>query len=364
MPTILVVDDTPENITVLGQLLQPHYHVRVATSGPRALAASQLEPRPDLVLLDIMMPEMDGYAVLQHLRERQATRDVPVIFVSALDEAEDESRGLAMGASDYITKPIRPAIVLARVQAQLELKRARDRMADENAWLEGEVVRRMHENQLVQDAAMRALASLAEARDNETGNHIVRTQRYMELLCRQLVADGHYVEQLEEMQISLIVKAAPLHDIGKVGIPDHILLKPGKLTEDEWEIMRTHPTIGAQAIERAIRNEPLQAAFDFLRVAMDIARSHHEKWNGSGYPAGLCGEAIPLAARLMALADVFDALVNRRVYKSAWSFEEAESIISEGSGTHFDPRVVEAFKAQREAFRQVAERYRDQEADG
>ncbi len=358
--TILIVDDTPENLTVLGELLQSHYRVRVANSGARALAASVTEPKPDLILLDVMMPEMDGYTVLSKLRDNPVTRDTPVIFVTALDATEDETHGLELGAADYITKPIRPGIVLARVRGQIELKEARDQMHNQNAWLEAEVERRMQINQLIQDVSMRALASLAETRDNETGHHIRRTQGYIEVLCDQLATEGKHPDELTRQRISMITKAAPLHDIGKVGIPDHILLKPGKLTDEEWVIMRTHTTLGAEAIERAIKEEKDQSAFAFLHVAMQIARSHHEKWDGSGYPQGLKGEAIPLPARLMALADVFDALINRRIYKEAFSREDTVNIILEGKGKHFDPEVVDAFMKRLQDFMDIATRFADE----
>ena len=210
---------------------------------------------------------------------------------------------------------------------------------------------------------MRALACLAETRDNETGNHILRTQGYIEVLCRQLAGDAPYASALPAPRIEMIVKAAPLHDIGKVGIPDQILHKPDKLTEEEWVVMRTHAARGAEAIRRAIESEREQSAFEFLRVAMDIARYHHEKWDGSGYPEGLQGEAIPLEARLMALADVFDALISRRVYKPPMEFAKACAIIGEGSGSHFDPRIVDAFLARGDEFRAIAARYRDTGGD-
>jgi putative two-component system response regulator len=355
--TVLIVDDTPENLTVLGELLQPYYRVRVASSGARALAASVTAPRPDLILLDVMMPEMDGYAVLSRLRDNPETSSIPVIFVTALDATDDEMRGLELGAADYITKPVRPTIVLARVRGQLELKQARDRMRDENAWLEAEVTRRMRENEMIQDVSMRALASLAETRDNETGNHILRTQGYVEVLCRQMASTGKHPEALSEKHIKLITKAAPLHDIGKVGVPDHILLKPGKLTDDEWVVMRQHAAMGAEALRRALHGQADKTPFEFLQTAMDIARYHHEKWDGSGYPEGLKGNAIPLSARLMALADVFDAIINRRVYKAPMTMEAAVAIIHDGRGTHFDPDVVDAFAARLDDFRNIAERF-------
>lgn len=358
--TLLVVDDTPENLTILGEILMPHYRVRVASSGMRALEAAVSEPRPDLVLLDVMMPEMDGYEVISHLQSDKRTADLPVIFVTALDTTEDEAHGLALGAVDYITKPVRPAIVLARVRGQLDLKEARDRMRDENAWLEHEVERRMHQNQLIQDVSMRALASLAELRDEETGNHILRTQGYVQVLAEALAATPHYAALLTQERVEAYTKAAPLHDIGKVAIPDHILRKPGRHTPEEWAIMKTHAAIGADAIWRVLSDRAEdREALDFLYVAMDIARHHHERWDGTGYPEGLAGESIPLAARLMALADVFDALISARVYKPAMSLDQATAIIVEGRGHHFDPDIVDAFLSRIDRFADIAARHAD-----
>jgi putative two-component system response regulator len=335
--TILIVDDTPQNLTVLGELLKPHYRIRAANSGERALRVASTEPRPDIILLDVMMPEMDGHEVFRRLRADENTRRIPVIFITAMTATEDEQLGLELGAVDYITKPFNPAIVLARVRTQLELKQARDRLADENDWLEREVARRMHENILIQDLNVRALACLAEARDNETGHHIVRTQFYVELLARHLVTHERFREALAGNRLAMVVKAAPLHDIGKVGIPDAILLKPGKLTAEEFEIMKTHAQIGADAINKAMEQalagaddnaaEQAVGAFAFMQVATEISLGHHEKWDGKGYPNGLVGDAIPASARLMALADVFDALTCRRVYKTPIPLEQATQII-------------------------------------
>ncbi|MDY0055450.1 MAG: HD domain-containing protein, partial [Methyloversatilis sp.] len=287
------------------------------------------------------------------------TRELPVIFVTALDSTEDEAHGLELGAVDYITKPVRPAIVLARVRGQLELKEARDRMRDQNAWLESEIARRMRQNQVVQDVSMRALASIAEARDDETGNHILRTQAYVNVLARALAATPRYAGQLTPALVDTYTKAAPLHDIGKVAIPDHILHKPGKHTPDEWEIMKTHAKQGSDAIWRAICDREEREALDFLYIAMDIAHYHHERWDGRGYPEGLAGEAIPLPARLMALADVFDALISKRAYKPALPLDRATAIIIEGRGAHFDPDVVDAFIAHMDEFAAIAARYAD-----
>ncbi len=380
--TVLVVDDTKENLNVIGHLLRPYYHVRVANSGARALEIAFATPQPDLILLDVMMPEMDGYQVLMSLRENLATNKIPVIFVTAMDADEDEERGLALGAVDYITKPVKPALLLARVKAQLELKAARDVLADQNAYLDAEVHKRMLENELIKDFSLHALATLAEKRDNETGNHLHRTKAYVEVLMEKLKAHPRFVRALADpIARQRIAKAAPLHDIGKVGIPDAILLKPGKLTPEEFEVMKTHASIGAQAIDEAIQSvhggsdirETIDAekaanaftasALDFLEVCKQIAGGHHEKWDGSGYPLGLSGEDIPLPARLMAIADVFDALMSRRHYKNAFSLDDTVALIVEGRGRHFDPDIVDAFLSLRQEFVDIAQRFSDSPKD-
>jgi putative two-component system response regulator len=358
--TILVVDDNTENLTVLGELLSPEFRVLAASGGQRALDLIGGGARPDLMLLDIMMPGMSGYEVLERVRADPAAPFLPVIFVTALGAAADEERGLLSGASDYISKPFRPAVVLARVRAHVEIKRARDRLADQNAYLDAEVGRRMAETLHIQDVSIHALARLAEVRDPETGNHLRRTQEYVRTLAEALKENLRFATVLDAATIALIAKSAPLHDIGKVGIPDSILLKPGKLTPAEWEIMKTHSRLGAEAIEQAERDSERPVAF--LGIAKDIARFHHEKWDGSGYPEGLAGEAIPVSARIMALADVFDALIARRVYKEPMSFDAARAVILKDRGTHFDPDVVDAFTANFDAFRGIAERYADTEA--
>lgn len=358
-PTILIIDDSPENLVVLGELLQPHYRVRAASSGLRGLQVAHTAPRPDLILLDVMMPQMDGYEVLLQLQRNPLTQDIPVIFITALDGTDDEQKGFDLGAVDYISKPMRPAIVLSRVRAHLELKRSRDWLRDQNSYLEAEVRRRMEENQLIQDISMRALASLAETRDNETGNHIRRTQSYVDILAQALCRHPRFAHQLDARAIDLIVKAAPLHDIGKVGIPDQILLKPGPLTPQEWDIMKTHCRVGSEAIESAMRGVENHAPLAFLHIAIDIAYSHHEKWDGSGYPDGLAGDHIPLPARLMAVADVFDAIITRRAYKPAMPISKAREIILEGRGHHFDPDIVDAFELHFPDLQTIAERFED-----
>ncbi len=355
--TLLIVDDSPENLTVLNELLHSQYRVLAATSGEAALRVAGGQPRPDLILLDVMMPGMDGYEVLARLRQDAATRDIPVVFLTALSGAQDEENGLHLGAADYITKPIKPALVLARVETQLVAKRARDWLKDQNAILEAEVARRMIENDLTQRVSIRALAHLAETRDPETGNHILRTQSYVQRLANGLRRNRRFEAILTDRYIDLLSRSAPLHDVGKVGIPDLILLKPGPLTPDEWVVMQTHAKLGSDAIEQAERD--IEMSLEFLVLAKEIAHWHHEKWNGRGYPDGLAGEDIPISARLMALADVFDALVTPRVYKSAMPFTEARDIIAGERGGHFDPDVTDAFLAGFDDFVAIAERYRD-----
>lgn len=355
-PQILVVDDTPQNLVFIGDLLRHHYRVRVAPSGHRALSIAR-QQAPDLILLDIMMPEMDGYEVCRQLKADPALRDVPVIFLTALGEADDEARGLELGAVDYIIKPIAPAILRARVRNHLQLKAAADFLRDQSTYLEHEVLRRIAEVLDTQDVTINLLAALAEARDNETGNHILRTQRYVRALAEALAQDPRHRSALDAATIELLYKSAPLHDIGKVGIPDAILLKPGKLTPEEFEIMKTHTTLGFEALSSA--EQRLGKPTPFLRLAKEIAHSHQEKWDGSGYPQGLRGEEIPLSARLMAVADVYDALISRRVYKEPMSHEDATSLMLRGSGTHFDPAIVHVFEQLNEHFRAIAREFTD-----
>lgn len=355
--TLLIVDDTPENLAVLGEVLQPLYRVRAANCGQAALRIANSLPCPDLILLDVMMPDMDGYEVLRQLQQNPATADIPVIFVTAMDSTEDELRGLGCGAADYITKPLHPAIVLARVRTQLEIKSARDWLKDQNSVLESEVSRRMVENQLIQEVSIRALARLAETRDPETGNHLRRTQGYVRLLGNLLRDNPRFSACLNDRTILLLSKSAPLHDIGKVGIPDYILLKPGKLTPAEFEIMKSHSALGSEAIEQAERDA--EQPVEFLTFAKEIAHWHHEKWNGKGYPDGLAGDDIPVSARLMALADVFDALTCRRVYKAPIPLEVARDMIAAERGQHFDPDVTDAFLQHFDEFAVIAQRYAD-----
>ncbi|WP_447749161.1 HD domain-containing phosphohydrolase [Pseudomonas nicosulfuronedens] len=360
-PTILIVDDAPENLTLLSELLKLLYRVKAARNGEKALQIAQSDEPPDLILLDVMMPGMDGFEVCRRLRDDARTRHIPVIFITAQNTADEEIRGLELGAVDYLTKPINPPTVLMRVDNQLRIKAAADFLRDQNEFLEREVQRRTRELTAIQDVTILAMASLAETRDNETGNHIRRTQHYVSALAEHLQQHPRFAAELDMETRKLLFKSAPLHDIGKVGIPDHILLKPGRLTPEEFELMKRHTTLGVDALQKA--EERLGMDVPFLRLAKQIAAGHHEKWDGSGYPKGLAGEAIPLSARLMALADVYDALISKRVYKSPMSHTSAVEYIQSQRGRHFDPDVTDAFLALKEEFRSIAERFNDSDGD-
>ncbi|MFY8150257.1 MAG: HD domain-containing phosphohydrolase [Prochlorococcaceae cyanobacterium] len=355
--TVLVVDDTPENLQLMNGLLRERYRVRLANSGEAALRLARQEPKPDLILLDIMMPDLDGYQVCLQLKADGSTCHIPVIFLTAMDQQADQEKGFHCGCVDYITKPISPTLALARVATHVSLKQAKDLLSDHNRSLREEVERRTLEVQKVQEVTIVAMASLAEARDNETGMHIRRTQNYVKALAEELRRASPYADELDEESIDLLFKSAPLHDIGKVGIPDHILLKPGKLTVEEFELMKRHAVMGAQIISSA--EQLLDLPSSFLHFAREIAHHHHENWDGSGYPDHLRAEAIPLSARLMAVADVYDALISKRCYKEPFSHADACAFIESQSGLKFDPVVVEAFRRIEERFIAIAAEYSD-----
>jgi cyclic di-GMP phosphodiesterase len=362
-PSVLIVDDERVNIDLMVDLLKPQYRTLVATNGEQALRRAGGQPAPDILLLDVMMPGMDGYEVCRRLKADSATRDIPVIFVTAMSEVGDETRGFALGAVDYITKPVSPPIVEARVKAHLENKHARDFIEDRNRVLQGMVLERTRELVATQDATILSMATLAETRDPETGHHLRRTQGYVRALAQQLCEHPRFRHELDAHAIELLFKSAPLHDIGKVGVPDRILLKPARLTPEEYEEMKRHTIYGYEAI---VATEKLlaeaggfPAATSFLRYAREIARSHHEKWDGSGYPDGLRGDDIPLSARLMALADVYDAVTSKRVYKPAHTHAETAAEILQGRGSHFDADVVDAFVARGDEFQAIARSYAD-----
>ncbi len=360
--TILVVDDNAQNIDVLVGILGSDYRIKAAINGERALRIATGNDPPDLILLDVMMPEMNGYEVCQQLKSRADTKQIPVIFVTAKDEIEDESRGFAAGCADYITKPISPPLVKARVETHLA-------MHNQNRVLEEKVRQRTKELVYTRDVTILGLAVLAEYRDNETGAHIMRTKHYVRALARHLASKPKFREYLDEEMIELLFKSTPLHDIGKVGVPDSILLKPGPLNKEEFEEMKRHTIYGRDALMRAEKALGANGGGStFLQVGKEIAHSHHEKWDGSGYPDGLKGEEIPLPGRLVAMADVYDALISRRVYKPPYPHPKAVEIITEGDGRvepdHFDPDILEAFKALHDEFHQIALKYADHEEDG
>ena len=350
---ILLVDDNTTNLQLLHETLSGlGYKLLIAKSGRAALDIAS-KAVPDLILLDIMMPEMDGYEVCRRLKADALTREIPVIFITALADENDEARGFGMGAVDYISKPFNPELVRARVRIHLELKQHQDHLEE----LVKERTRRLA---LTQAVTIESLATLAEYRDPETGGHIKRTQNYVKALAVALKEHPRFAHELNDETIELLYMSAPLHDIGKVGVPDHILLKAGKLTDAEFEEMKKHTQYGRDAL---YITEQKLGGDSFLRYARQIAHTHQEKWDGSGYPVGLKGDEIPIAGRLMALADVYDALISKRVYKPPFPHEKAVHIIAEERGTHFDPDVVDAFMRLENTFRNIALTFADYEEE-
>lgn len=345
---VLLVDDAPENLRILSESLRDDYTILFAKNGPDALRLARRQP-PDLILLDVIMPGMDGYEVCRRLKGDAATRDIPIMFITAQNEETDEATGLSLGAQDYVIKPFRASLVRNRVANQLRYKRYRDHL--------NELVReRTRQLSLTQEATIIAMASLAEWRDTETGAHIRRTQSYVKALAEQLASLPRYADQLDADAIFWLYLSAPLHDVGKVAIADTVLHKPGPLTDEEYEAMKTHTVHGWAVLSAA---DQMLGENSFLRVASDIAYCHHERWDGKGYPRGLKGEEIPLAARLMSLADVYDALRSRRVYKAPMPHATAAAIIGDGKGSQFDPDVVDAFLAIQDRFEKIATQFND-----
>jgi putative two-component system response regulator len=353
---ILLVDDTESNISILIDTLEDDYELSVAEDGESALEAVEAEI-PDMILLDIMMPEMDGYEVCQYLKKNPKTSEIPIIFLTAMTQVASKTKCFKLGAVDYITKPFEIMEVRERVKTHLSLMHAKKQLADQNLILEEKVRERTQELSLTQDATIFSLATLAEYRDPETGAHIRRTQNYVKVLAESLKTNPDYTNLLTDATIELLYKSAPLHDIGKVGVPDSILLKPGKLTVEEFEEMKKHTVYGRDTILAAERI--LKTNSSFMRIAREIAYSHQEKWDGSGYPEGAKGEEIPLSGRLMALADVYDALTSNRVYKSAFSHEVATRMIYDGKGRHFDPNIVDAFMKIGSNFEEISCKFKD-----
>ncbi len=333
---ILVADDSPHNLDTLYESLHNEHSVRVARDGLKALELATSEPRPDLILLDVMMPGLNGYEVFERLQADPTVADIPVIFITGKTESADESKGLSMGAVDYISKPIVPDIVRARVQTHLTL-------ADTQRALEYQVADRTRELEKTRLEVIRKLGAAAEFRDDESGKHIIRMSSYSRLIALRFSE--------RESFANLINSAAPMHDIGKIGIPDNILLKPGRLNSTEWEVMKQHVEIGAAIIGES--EHPL------FKTARQIALYHHEKWDGSGYPEGLAREKIPLPARIVAIADVFDALTSERPYKKAWSIDETVEFVYENRGAHFDPNLVDVFLECMDDILRIRKKYLD-----
>ena len=341
--SVLIVDDTPENLDVLKGLLSPDYRILVATNGRTALRVALSQNPPDIILLDIMMPVMDGYEACRLLKEEERTREIPILFMTARSDVEDEVRGFALGAVDYLTKPITPAVVQARVRTHLAMRDQQKLLSHQVNLRTAQLQVRNLELEETRQEVIRQLGRAAEYRDNETGLHIMRMSRYTRLLALRY---GLSEPEAEELMI-----AAPLHDVGKIGIPDNILLKPGKLTPEEFSVMQRHPEIGFEIVGKQVAR--------VLNLGASIALTHHEKWNGLGYPQGLLGEAIPLEGRITAVADVFDALTSVRPYKKAWTIEDALALILRSAGEHFDPMLAEIFVGLRSEIVAIMEQYQE-----
>ena len=350
-PCILVVDDEDRNLRVMDAMLVPlGYEVLLASEGEEALQKAR-ELSPDVILLDVMMPRIDGFEVARRLKEEEETRIIPIVMVTALSEVEDRVKALEVGADDFLTKPVDKTELRARVGSLLKVKAYNDHMRNYQKELEAAVAKRTEELrqafQKVKAASLETiyrLARAAEYKDEDTGAHILRMSHYSAAVARKL--------GLSEGDVEAILYAAPMHDIGKIGIPDRVLQKPAKLDQDEWEIMKQHTVIGGRILSGS--------SAEFIKLGETIALTHHEKWDGSGYPNSLKGEEIPIAGRITAIADVFDALTSRRPYKEPFSIEKSFSIIREGKGSHFDPQVVNAFFSITDEILEIKERFREE----
>ncbi len=355
--SILAVDDTKLNLNVLVNVLGEQYALAVSLDGEGALRYVE-ENIPDLILLDIMMPGIDGIEVLRRLKSNERSRDIPVLMLTALSETEQKAQCFNLGAVDYIQKPFDVHELQARVKTHLALASARKTLKKQNQNLEELVEQRTKELLATQQATIESMAALAEYRDPETGEHINRVKGYVELLSNKLSTHTLFADQLPLSTVNLFIRSAPLHDIGKVGVPDEILLKAGALTDEEFTEMKRHAEYGAQVI---LSVQKKVGAMPFLDVAREMACFHHEKWDGTGYPTGLAGKKIPLSARVMGLADVYDALISRRVYKPPFAHSKAVEIILQESGKSFDPDIVEVFSLCTEEFREIALKFAESE---
>ncbi|MES2150584.1 MAG: HD domain-containing phosphohydrolase [Pseudomonadota bacterium] len=350
---VLIVDSSADNLLLMKEILHGKYQVSLARTGADGLRLARQAPHPDVLLLDTSLPDMDGFSLFQELKCTFFTAEIPVIFLVA-DQAE-ERRALREGGADSVGKPLCPETLAARVATQLRLVQANALLKDQHSHLEQLVVERTRAVAQLQDATIMAMASLAESRDPDTGWHIRRTQHYVAALARELRFNPSFTAELTDENIALLFKAAPLHDIGKVGVPDAILLKPGRLSDEEMDVMKLHTVYGRDAIVGV--EQALGEGNQFLRYASEITYSHQEKWDGSGYPQGLAGTQIPLSARLMALADVYDALISERTYRPAFTHETAVELIRQGRGEHFDPDVVDAMLVIQDKFLAIAAQF-------
>jgi putative two-component system response regulator len=350
--SVLIVDDAPENLRLLATVLKRGGLVpRPVTSGRLAIEAAVSDP-PDLVLLDITMPGMSGLEVCRWFKQDERLRSIPIIFISGLTGTEDKVEAFRAGGVDYVSKPFQEQEVLARIETHLHLRRLQIALVTHTVELEQRIAEQVKAVTASQLATIFALAKLAEARDDDTGQHIERVQTFAQALAERMREMSLHPALLTAQFIENLHQTASLHDIGKVGIPDAILLKPGKLTAEEFTEMKKHCELGATTLGTVLKRHPDN---QFLRMGVEVARSHHERWDGGGYPDGLKGKAIPFAARIVALADYYDAMTSKRCYRPAFSDEETGRFIQEGAGTHFDPEVAAAFFGLRERFRRIRE---------
>lgn len=352
---ILIIGSVPDEICLMSDLLKDQFRVEVANNGDKAIKIARSSPQPDLILLDITTPEIDGSEVCRQIKSGEATQNIPIILLTDKSSSEDDDSIFEAGALDQINKPLSPPVIMAIVRSHLRFKANCDLFRNRTEFLEAEIARRIGEIAETQEVTIHVLASLAETRDVDTGSHILRTQHYVRALAKKLSTHPRFKDFLTPLTIEMLFRSAQLHDIGKVGIPDSILQKPGPLTPEEFEVIKTHTTIGRNVIEFA--EERLGKHVEFLTLAKEIAYSHHEKWDGTGYPQGLSGDDIPFAARLMSVADVYDALIQRRVYMGPIPHQKAVSMIQEGRGAKFDPDMIDAFLEIQDEYAAIAARF-------
>ncbi|MDR0222031.1 MAG: response regulator [Oscillospiraceae bacterium] len=348
--TIFLVDDNVTNLNIGKDILTEKYNV-VTIPSARKMFDMLLRIIPDLILLDIEMPELNGYEAIKLLKSNEATCDIPVIFLTVLGDSSSELAGLTLGAVDYISKPFSPQLLAKRIEVHMTIESQKEKLKNYNENLLGMVHEKTKTVMDLQNAILRTIAELVECRDYTTGGHIERTQNYLQILIDALGKSGLYKSEIKDWNIDFFLQSSQLHDVGKIGVKDSILNKPDKLTAEEFDEMKTHTTFGVEVIEK-IQKSTVEEAF--LEHAKIFAGTHHEKWDGTGYPKGLSGRDIPLQGRLMAIADVYDALISERPYKKAFSHEDAVKIIANGKGTHFDPMLVDVFMQNEREFKRVA----------